>query len=509
MSDAFAPHMEATARHFFGEPNRALSSKRELRFGRHGSLSVDIEAGVWTDHEAKEAAGVLDLVERQARVRNGARLEYLREKVGVDLVDERPPLAKRDGPARVAQTYDYTDEAGTLIFQVCRMEPKGFRQRRPEGQGWSWSVKGVRPVPYRLVDLIDAVEAGMTVFVVEGEKDADALWALGVPATCNAGGAGKWPPELGAWFSGARVVILPDNDDAGRNHRDIVGAGLAGVAAEVRVLELPGLPPKGDASDWLAAGGSRAALEALAEEAPAWRPTPPVTAFNAVLWADIARMKPRTDWSVRGLLFPQDLGLIYGESQAGKSFLSVNLALSIARGRPFFEMETRPGAVAYQAGEGQQGLASRFNAHRLHHQITDEPPVLFIPSRVNFYADDAAPFIDEMRAWKAWFGSLAAIFIDTLNAAASGANENASEDVSRILDRAHELKAATGAAVIFVHHKNAGGVKPAATPASSPTPTWLLMSSATRRADIASSRSRRSRTAKAEGSSASGCNPWR
>ena len=144
---------------------------------------------------------------------------------------------------RIVETYDYKDEAGTLLFQVVRFDPKDFRQRRPKDGGWDWSVKGVRVVPYRLPELL--AEPARPVFVVEGEKDVDNLSGIGVLATCNAGGAGKWKPEHTGFLQGRRVIVLADNDDPGRDHAEKVALSLHGVAEWVRILELPGLSPQG------------------------------------------------------------------------------------------------------------------------------------------------------------------------------------------------------------------------------------------------------------------------
>ena len=76
--------------------------------------------------------------------------------------------------------------------------------------------------------------------VVEGEKDADRLRALGFVATTNPQGAGKWRPEYAEILAGKRVVVLPDNDDAGRKHAGKVAASLRGKAASVKVLGLDG-----------------------------------------------------------------------------------------------------------------------------------------------------------------------------------------------------------------------------------------------------------------------------
>jgi 5S rRNA maturation endonuclease (ribonuclease M5) len=187
---------------------------------------------------------------------------------------------------RLVCAYDYVDEDGKLVFQVCRYlksnGDKTFLQRRPDPaavSGWDWKVKGSRVVPYRLPDVLAAIAAKRIVFIVEGEKDADNLAKLGLTATCNVGGASKqgkpkWTAKHAAFFHGADVVILRDNDEAGLAHRDAVAKSLQGIAARIRAVELPGVPEKGDVSDWLAKiGGDAPRLMALTESAPDWQLT--------------------------------------------------------------------------------------------------------------------------------------------------------------------------------------------------------------------------------------------
>lgn len=206
-----------------------------------------------------------------------------------DLMPERPnpiPGKPRNGKAtngkpRIVAEYDYYDEARTLLFQVVRFEPKDFRQRRPKaGGGWDWSVKGVRSLPYRLPKLLS--EPKSPVAVVEGEKDVDNLARVGVLATCNAGGAGKWTAEHAEFLRGRHVIVLPDNDEPGLRHAQQVAMSLHGIAATVRIIELPGLPEKGDVSDWLAAGGTKDELQRLAQAAPEWMPAAAVDTWPAI-----------------------------------------------------------------------------------------------------------------------------------------------------------------------------------------------------------------------------------
>ena len=182
-----------------------------------------------------------------------------------------------------AAVYAYQDAQGVEVRQKVRLEPKDFRIRH-KGPGGEWVYKaGDGPtVLYRLPELNAAIAEGRTVFVVEGEKDADRLTALGLVATTNIEGAAqpgqraKWKTEYTDQLAGAaRVVLLPDNDGPGKAHMAYVAQQLAGKVTDVRTLELPGLPDKGDVSDWLKAGHTADELKGLAKSAPMAPPEVP------------------------------------------------------------------------------------------------------------------------------------------------------------------------------------------------------------------------------------------
>jgi predicted P-loop ATPase/5S rRNA maturation endonuclease (ribonuclease M5) len=240
--------IERVARDLLGEPNGSLSSHGNMRFGTHGSLSIDKAKDVWSDHEDGEGGGVFDLIVRE---QGGTRADARRWCI------ERSHIAPDN-----ARTFEYRDEHGTLLYRVVRSEPKSFRQQAADG---SWSIKGVPRVPYRLPELL-AADPTYVVYIVEGEKDADRLAALGLVATTNSGGASKsprksnWLPEFSDHLKGRRVCILPDNDDAGRNHAAQVANTLVARGIDHRIVDLPNLPEKGDVSDWLDMGGTPAAL---------------------------------------------------------------------------------------------------------------------------------------------------------------------------------------------------------------------------------------------------------
>ena len=258
-----------------------------------------------------------------------------------DLFDD----AGGNGKRREVAAYDYVDEAGALLFQVVRFEPKDFRQRKPTGNGGlEWKLGTTRRVIYRLPETITAVKAGRIIFVVEGEKDVATLVAWGFDATCNAGGAGKWKPEHSETLRGAHVVIIPDADKPGRDHAASVAASLAGVAAKVKVVELPGAK---DTTAWAVAGGTREDLMRLVAAARLWQP--PAAGTHV---ADIACGGPglreeevgpvgvllseveceRVAWLWPGRIPLGKITVLDGDPGLGKSTLALDLAARVTRG---------------------------------------------------------------------------------------------------------------------------------------------------------------------------------
>lgn len=170
---------------------------------------------------------------------------------------------------QLVATYDYRTLDGTLLYQACRYFPKEFRQRRPDGDKWIWDMtifKG-KHVPYRWPEL----QGHPKVAVVEGEKDVDRLWKEHIPATTNIGGAKKWTAsETRSLVSAgvSHVLIIPDNDETGHQHAELVARSAKSHGLMYSIVELPDIEPHGDVSDWLNNGGCREDLLTLFESTP-------------------------------------------------------------------------------------------------------------------------------------------------------------------------------------------------------------------------------------------------
>jgi len=217
-----------------------------------------------------------------------------------DLFDEQPKRPGRPPKYIVVDSYEYQDARGAVLFVKERKEPgkdgrsKDFSIYRPlPGGKRDYSLKGLKERPlFRLPRVLDAKEKGETIHVVEGEKDVKAAERAGATATCNFDGAAKegqrtkWKPEYGDTLKGAHVVIVQDNDEAGRAHAAAAYDDLIGKAASVRIVRGLVEAEHADLYDHLAAGHTLdelvevSAREARAQAAPAIpkpRPAPPQT----------------------------------------------------------------------------------------------------------------------------------------------------------------------------------------------------------------------------------------
>jgi len=219
--------------------------KAKCPFHKDGkaSMSINLDEGVWKCFACNIGGSVIDFIARRDGKTIGAVMNELGGN-GNGSSNGHPPSEH----SKIVVTYDYTDESGRLLYQVCRMDPKDFRQRHPNGKGgWEWNMKGIRRVLYGLPKILKSKSE--TVWVAEGEKDCLNLQKLGLVATTNVGGAGKWMDAYSQTLAGKEVVLCPDNDAPGMKHMDQVLESVAPFAKVVRKVTVP--KPHKDISDYL------------------------------------------------------------------------------------------------------------------------------------------------------------------------------------------------------------------------------------------------------------------
>lgn len=461
MNTNLSAYIEMVARHYWGEPNPKPRG-RKLRWGTHNGREVDLRKGVWFDYELNKGGGVVDMV----RHHEGASLkpmhEILQQNFGITRdVEER--IRPKEWLSKV---YEYYDENGVLSYQVLRYEPKRFIQRRPDDKGgWVWNMDGVTPLPYNLPLIVN--HSNRPILIVEGEKCADALAQAGFLATTSHGGARKWREDLNRWFEGRAVVMIADNDEAGEAHMDMVAENLNGVANRMKRVVLPNLAPKGDVADWLAANGNDAErLKHIMRSTPLYEvpdDLPEVVqsgdeaegeqadTFEIYTLEHLRRMPP-VEWLIDGMLTKHGFSVLYGEPGAGKSFLALDWALSIAHGRAWQgRHNVTAGSVLYIAGEGVGGLGKRIKGWEFHHELPGaDCPFYVLPTAVRFREQGDIEKL--MRTIDSLGQRFSLIVIDTVARALLGGDENSATDMGMFVDACDAIKRHAGCAVLAVHH---------------------------------------------------------
>jgi replicative DNA helicase len=385
-----------------------LTNQREWRMpcpvhqGKDSNFAINSETGLAQCHSRCGRGWDILSLEQEL---SGLDFPRTKDKVFEVMGLPKVPWDERN----VEAIYDYTDESGKILYQVLRYPttPKQFKQRRPDGAGgWIWGLGETRRVPYRLEKLGNAGFIG----IAEGEKCVLALERIGMTATCNSGGAGKFLPEFSVHFAGKHVAIFHDNDEPGRDHALKVAAILTPVAKSLKIIEIPDLPDKGDIADFIGKGGTIDQIRELYRKAQQWTPewefSRPISNENdryvrtmemdiesaggAEKFWDLSKLCgletpwERLSWALGGGLRPGEVYVIGGNQGSGKTSLALQFAIAAMRrneGVLMFSMEMNSVDV-YQR---MAGIEAWVNLKELRHfQVAMKGKSLTPEERINY-----------------------------------------------------------------------------------------------------------------------------
>jgi len=470
--------------------------------GKDDNFAVDPNTGRWFCHSTCGRGG--DILELEAALAGGdfpTRKAEVFRLVGRIEPDHRGNSSRTNGnsagatlarPTKLPSTaggsrelarYPYVDRNGSLLFEVIRyLKPDGekvFRQCRPDGRGGVvWNLDGIERVPFRLPKLLMAE----TVYLPEGEKDVHTLEEWGLVASCNPGGSGNSGLYAGwtEYFRNRHIVILPDNDVPGRNHATEVAAALLDVAASIRILELPGLPAKGDVTDWRTAGGT---IEQFVEltDAAAMVDTAALSELRA-RWglADEPHHQGRAEagalvtrrlsdieakpvsWLWPGRIARGKVSIVAGNPGLGKSQVTASIAVVVSTGGrwPVDRTQCTPGDVVFLSAEDDPAdtlrprlEAAGANLHRIH--VMDSVILGYTgEGRQQNRAFNLQRDMEALSAKLTELGDVAAVVIDPITAFLGDVDSHRNAEVRALLAPLSELAAQHRTAIIGVSHLN-------------------------------------------------------
>ena len=452
-----------------GEPSSKKS--HEWRYGTHGSLVVNIDAGTWWDFENDLGGGLIDLIKHMNQDVNTVLKQF-----GYDLALQSndsllsgfsPPKIKTTSNARSfsrQQMIDLYKQAIVKVkyadnFMVLRFPEGHFIKQKyapftlnPDS---SWSMKrpeGLLPIYYT------DKHRDMPIIINEGEKALRGCEAIYNGDSCTwHGGVNSWEKADWSPIFGREVVIFPDNDEAGIKCANDISKYLKENQCKVKIVQPPAdFNEKDDLYDAYESGYFKDSkqLEDYINKNEVARPKGALY-FQTV--NEIMEKMTEPDWLVDRCIERATVTSIYGAPKSGKSFIAIAMACSIASGKDFYGFDTKPSTVLYLAGEGHTAVARRIKSYEQFYSRSLSAAPLLISNRGSRIGDDAefAMLQEVCRDIEREHGNVGMIIVDTL-ARNYGLNENSTEDMNKFIQRIDELKEEFQASMVIVHHTGHG-----------------------------------------------------
>jgi archaellum biogenesis ATPase FlaH len=406
------------------------------------SLSVNLETGLFHCFGCQAGGDVFAFYQKLKGVPFTDALRDIGHMTGL----EGKPTAPK-----VVGTFEYHDESGQVVYLKQRIEPGRNGQKKEfifyhMEEGRKVPGRGRDPIPFNLPKILTAIGP---IYLTEGEAKADLLNEWGLTATSFDTGSSvpstatlkNWRRTYLPYFQGKEgVIIIPDNDDPGRKYATFLASELKAIAGSIKIVNLPGLSPKGDVIDWFKAGGTREQFIDLVEQTREWaadgRPF-------LKSWKEVYNSSVEVEYLVDRLIPKNAITVLFGRGGIGKTWLALELARCIGGGSPFLGLETQQTPVIYVDFENPLAV------------LTSRTQKLGETEGVFFWLanDDVkkAPKLDSSD-WEAYKtlpkGSL--IIFDTLRSSQSR-DEDKSQDMANVMGRLKELRD-LGFTVVILHH---------------------------------------------------------
>ena len=458
-----------------GEPSSKKS--HEWRYGTHGSLVVNIDAGTWWDFENDLGGGLIDLIKHMNQDVNTVLKQF-----GYDLALHSndsllsgftPPKSKATSNARSFSNRDMHKLKSESVINV-RYSDSFTVMRFPEGhfikqkyapftsnKDGTWSMKrpeGSLPIYF------ENKYKDMPIIINEGEKALRGCEAI-VGDRFNSctwhGGVNAWKKADWSPIFGKQVFIFPDNDEAGDKCAMELYEYLKENKCRVSVVKPPkSFNEKDDLYDAHESGyfKSAADFEDYIKNNKKYIPNDDVEFLN---YDEMEANDTPPEWLIDTILEKGTVASVYAEPKAGKSFVGISMMLSVATGKSWYDYDTEQAGVLYLCGEGNKSIFKRLLAWEKNFK-TDIRKAPFKVSEKSVGILDDKNFdklLEKAHDAKNELGSLGLIIIDTIQRNFGSGDENSTSDMNQFIQRIDRLKFETGACIMLIHHTGHAGSK--------------------------------------------------
>ena len=456
-----------------GEPRTKRS--HEWRYGTHGSLVVNVDAGTWWDFENDKGGGLIDLIKHMNQDVNSILKQF-----GYDLALHSndsllsgftPPKSKTASSARSFTNRDMHKLKAESVINV-RYSDSFTVMRFPEGHfikqkyapftlnpDSSWSMKrpeGLLPIYYT------NKYPTKPIIINEGEKALRGSEAIYEGDSCTwHGGVNAWSKADWSPIFGRDVWIFPDNDEAGIKCAEGLHKYLKKNGCSVSIIKPPAeFKEKDDLYDAHESGYFKSSeeLEKYAENNKVYVGG---NEFEFLSYDEMEANDRPPEWLIDKIAEKETVVSIYAEPKTGKSFIGISMMLSIATGTEWYGYNTEESGVLYFCGEGEKSIFKRILAWEEHFATPLRGKKFRVSNRPARILDDEdyEDVLAKAHQAKAEFGKLGLIVIDTLQRNFGSGDENSTSDMNLFIQRIDRLKFETGACIMLIHHTGHAGSK--------------------------------------------------
>jgi hypothetical protein len=455
----------AVATQLLGEPSSKKS--HEWRYGTHGSLVVNIEAGTWWDFENDIGGGVIDLIKHLNQDVNTVLKQF-----GYDLALQSNDslLSGFDTPKNktTSNARSFSREKMVELYRTAEVKLKyadNFMVLRHANlpmkyapfslnDDGTWSMK--RPEG-KLPIYFTNKNKDKPIIINEGEKALRGCESIyeGDSATWH-GGVNSWEKADWSPIYKREVWIWPDNDEAGLKCANDIGNMLRKKGCKVKVAQPPAeFKDKDDLYDAFIRGDFKESkdLEDYIIGCVEKKPKGMVTFTRA---DEVLKQVDNPDWLIKDVVEKESLMCIFGKPKSGKSFIAIAMAAAIAKGERFYGNESFSKPVMYVCGEGQRGVKRRLAAWQQGMFDLTNVPLYLSDRAVRVNDPDDFKMLElEIEALTQQVGDIGMIVIDTFQRNFVG-NENSAEDVGNFINKLDGLISHYKCCVCLVHHTGHG-----------------------------------------------------
>ena len=461
------------AKQLLGEPSSTTS--KELRWGTHGSMTLNLTEGTWYDFENQVGGGIIDLIKYRnqdvATILKSFGYDQALPSDSLLSVSGLPQNSTNKGNARsftrdqLVQLFKqavvhlkYSDN-----FMVMRF-PDGhpIKQKyapfslNPDG---TWSLK--RPEGKLPIYYTDKAK-DKPIIINEGEKAMRGAEAIYDGDVCTwHGGVNSWEKADWTPIYGREVWIWPDNDEAGKKCAESIHKYLKKKGCVVSVITPPeSFAEKHDLWDAFVSGYFKDSdeFESYCLENKVYIGG---NEFEFLSYDEMEANDRPPEWLIDKIAEKETVVSIYAEPKAGKSFVGISMMLSIATGTEWYGYSTEESGVLYFCGEGEKSIFKRILAWEKHFDKELKGKNFKVSNRPARILDDEdyEDVLAKAHQAKKEFGKLGLIVIDTLQRNFGSGDENSTSDMNLFIQRIDRLKFETGACIMLIHHTGHAGSK--------------------------------------------------